>query len=180
MNTLTRERLNTTSIKPTAWSHFTLRVPIKASVRQLYKAWSTQEGLEKWFLRTATFEKNDGQLLNRSENAGRGATYQWRWHGYTDDIEEKKQVTDANGEDFFQFLFTCNCLVSVSIKSISADECMLELKQENIPDDRNAETNLFVHCQLGWTFYLTNLKSVYEHNIDLRNKDINLGKVITA
>jgi hypothetical protein len=57
---------------------------------------------------------------------------------------------------------------------------MVELRQQNIPEDENAETNLFVHCQTGWTFYLTNLKSVYEHQVDLRNKDNKLGKVVTA
>jgi hypothetical protein len=167
-------------MKSPDWSEFKLRIPVKAPIQDLYDAWSTQAGLEKWFLRQAIFKKRDNVLYDRHEHATRGAWYHWRWHGYTDDIEEIRQVTDANGKDFFQFLFTCNCLVSVSITPLSEKENMVELVQKNIPEDENAETNLFVHCQLGWSFYMTNLKSVMEYGIDLRNKDITLGKVITA
>jgi hypothetical protein len=31
-----------------------------------------------------------------------------------------------------------------------------------------------VQCQLGWTFYLANLKSVIEGGVDLRNKNVDL------
>lgn len=33
-------------------------------------------------------------------------------------------------------------------------------------------------CSNGWTFYLTNLKSVYEGGLDLRNKDEKLSAMI--
>ena len=167
-------------MKLNGWNRFTLKVPVNADVEQLYHAWSTRAGLEQWFLREALFKKKDNTLFAENEPAARGATYEWRWHGYTDDIEETKQVTEANGIDFFQFLFTCNCLVSVTIKKINSGTCMVELTQENIPDDSNAATNLYVQCQLGWTFYLANLKSVLEGGIDLRNKDEKLGRVINA
>ena len=167
-------------MKTESWSRFTLKVPINSDVQKLYYVWTTREGLERWFLRQAIFKKKDNTVYARNEPAMRGAYYHWRWHGYSDDIEETKQVTEANGKDFFQFLFTCNCLVSVSINPLHDGMCMVELTQENIPEDSNAETNLFVQCQLGWTFYLANLKSVMEGGLDLRNKDEKLGKVITA
>ncbi len=50
----------------------------------------------------------------------------------------------------------------------------------NIPANENPETFLYIQCQTGWTFYMTNLKSVYEHGIDLRNKNQDLKNVITA
>ena len=157
-----------------------MRVPIKASVTDLYRAWSTQEGLEKWFLRLAAFKKEDGSVYHPTESVTAGASYYWLWHGYGDDSNESRHVTDANGKDFFQFQFSGNCLVSVSIKPLPYDESMVELTQQNIPEDDRAESNLFVQCQLGWTFYLTNLKSVMEHGVDLRNKDEKIGKVVTA
>jgi hypothetical protein len=37
-----------------------------------------------------------------------------------------------------------------------------------------------VGCQLGWTFYLTNMKSIAEGGIDLRNRDIDFKNVVNA
>jgi hypothetical protein len=57
---------------------------------------------------------------------------------------------------------------------------MVNLRQHKIPDDSNPATNLFVGCQLGWTFYLTNMKSIFEGGIDLRNQDIDFKNVVNA
>ena len=35
-------------------------------------------------------------------------------------------------------------------------------------------------CLEGWTFYLTNLKSVIEGGLDLRNKNLDIKGVINA
>jgi len=51
----------------------------------------------------------------------------------------------------------------------------VELIQENIPEDADPSKNLFVQCQVGWTFYMANLKSVIEGGIDLRNKKLEVS-----
>jgi hypothetical protein len=54
------------------------------------------------------------------------------------------------------------------------------LTQEIIPVDEDSMKNFFVGCGEGWTFYLTNLKSIIEGGIDLRNKDTEIKKVINC
>ena len=49
--------------------------------------------------------------------------------------------------------------------------------------DREHETeqqHFYIECGKGWTFYMTNLKSILEGGLDLRNKNINLKQVINA
>ena len=46
------------------WTQFTKRIPINASIESVYELWTTQAGLEKWFLRKAEFTAVDGRLRN--------------------------------------------------------------------------------------------------------------------
>lgn len=155
------------------WNEFTVRGSFKASAEEVYRRWATQEGIESWFLRSSVFKNEAGQERGRNDFAQAGDHFAWLWHGYDDDVVEHRSVLAANGKDFFQFTFTGDCVVSVSIQERSG-LTIVELKQDLIPDDDNSETNLFVHCQVGWTFYLANLKSVLEGGVDLRNKDTTL------
>lgn len=158
------------------WSKFVLRLPVKKELQVIYNAWATKQGLERWFLRQADFFLENG---NPSLIPSKGDTYKWFWHGHPDSVFEKRKVLEANGKDFFQFEFSGGSVVSVRLKP-EGKLVMVELTQENIPADENPETHLYIQCQTGWTFYMTNLKSVYENSIDMRNKDENLKNVITA
>lgn len=155
------------------WNEFTVKANINAPVDVLYRLWATQDGIESWFLRSSVFKSATGQERSREEFAQAGDNFTWLWHGYTDDVVEHRKVLSANGKDFFQFTFTGDCVVSVSIHDKSGTS-IVELKQFLIPDDENSETNLFVHCQIGWTFYLANMKSVVEGGVDLRNKNVDM------
>jgi len=57
---------------------------------------------------------------------------------------------------------------------------IVELVQENIPDDDQGRLYYHLVCKTGWTFYLDNLKSLLEGGIDLRNKNANLANVINS
>lgn len=168
MSTLTHE-----------WSSFTLRIPIKADVASIYKAWATQEGLESWFLRLAEFTKQDGQVRHIHDFIQSNDWYHWLWHGHGDDTFERKEIIEANGVDSLKFGFTDECIVTVSI-SVELHETICTLTQERIPLDENPKTNLALGCSVGWTFYLANLKSVLEGGIDLRNKNEMLKDVVNS
>lgn len=167
------------SISTATWNTFTLKVPVRADVQTIYKAWATQEGIERWFLRSAKYSDGNGVARRSTELVQKGDRFHWLWHGYTDDAFEKRSVTDANGRDKFQFEFSGNCLVTVTLEP-HGGITVIRLVQERIPEDNNPSTNLFVGCQLGWTFYLANLKSIMEGGIDLRNRDVTLQQVINA
>jgi hypothetical protein len=42
------------------WSRFTVRIPVKASTEDLYRAWATRKGIENWFLRMSAYGHPDG------------------------------------------------------------------------------------------------------------------------
>lgn len=151
------------------WSKFKITADIDIDVRSMYEAWATPEGLESWFLRKADFFAIAGRQREPHEFIKKEDTYSWYWHGYDDTTVESGQVLEANGTDFVKFTFSGGSIVSVNIMA-KLGITIVELTQENIPEESDPLKNLYVQCQTGWTFYLTNLKAVMEGCKDLRNK----------
>jgi hypothetical protein len=155
------------------WSKFTICGDYHVDMRTLYLAWATPGGLEKWFLRKANFYTVPMRLRASDEQISKEDTYAWYWHGYDNSVLQKGSILEANGQDFLKFTFTDDSIVSVSL-STRNDLTIIELEQENIPLESDPEKNLFVQCQIGWTFYMANLKSIMEGGKDLRNKRVEL------
>ena len=158
---------------------FIKRISIHATPNEVFSAWSTQDGLESWFLRRAEFTKTDGTMRGRNEPIQDGDKYLWIWHGYGDDVYEQRKIVHSNGVDQLSFEFTGNCLVTVNAKK-ERGETICELIQERIPFSDDITDSLYILCGEGWTFYLTNLKSILEGGIDLRNKNMELTKLVNA
>jgi hypothetical protein len=156
------------------WTSFTLAGDYNIDIRSLYKAWATTEGLEKWFLRKANFYTVPRRTREPEEFIMKEDTYAWYWHGYNDDVFEKGQILEANGTDFLKFTFSGGSIVSINIESRNGIS-LVELTQENIPIESDPSKNLFIQCQIGWTFFMTNLKSVIEGGADLRNKRLEVN-----
>lgn len=161
------------------WSQFLLRININTEPQKIYDAWATQAGLESWFLRQAEFKRPDGVLRTLTEHFQKGDSYEWRWHGYPDDVVERREVLDANGHDMLRFGFSGDCVVTVRVVR-EANETLAELTQGNIQPDEQSRIAYYYGCSIGWTFYLANLKSVLEGGLDLRNKNMDLPNVVNA
>ena len=82
-------------------------------------------------------------------------------------------------KDFFKFSFgkAGNCTVRIFKEQ---EETIVELLQDNIPDDEQGKQFWHVGCKTGWTFYLANMKSLYENGIDLRNKNEKLQQMLNS
>ena len=156
------------------WTKFIVKADFNTDVRTLYQAWTTPEGLESWFLRKANFYAIAGRLREPHESILKEDVYEWYWHGFDDSAVEKGEVLEVNSIDFLKFTFSGGSIVSVSIASRNGLS-ILELTQENIPEESDPSKNLLVQCQVGWTFYLANLKSIVEGGIDLRNKRMEIS-----
>ncbi len=161
------------------WSTFKLRVPIRSNSENIYKAWATTEGLENWFLRKATFLKNDGTAKERTALIEESDNYEWLWHGWDDETVERGTILRANGRDSLQFSFGKAGNVTVIIKK-ELEEMIVELVQDEIPVDEQGQVYYHIGCTKGWLFYLTNLKSILEGGVDLRNKNVGLKDVINS
>lgn len=157
------------------WTRFTLKIPVKASLHILYEAWTKPLELEKWFLREADYSDAKGNATAKNVFAGAGSSYAWQWYSY--DMTENGKINEANGKDHVQFTFAGKCLVDVKFSQRDSD-VVVELTQKNIPTDDDSKVNIRLGCHTGWSFFLANLKSVYEGGIDLRNKDNDLHGMV--
>ena len=161
------------------WKQFTKRITIDAAPEAIFSAWSSQQGLERWFLRLAQFQKPDGALRGRSEPVQKGDQYKWLWFGYSDAIVEEKEILSTNEKDELEFSFSGGCFVRVTIKE-EGGETICELQQTMPMDDEAEQRYFFIECGKGWTFYMTNLKSILEGGVDLRNKNEGIQNLINA
>ena len=161
------------------WKQFTKRITIDAESKAIFDAWSTQQGLESWFLRLAQFNDAGGTLRRKDEPVQKGDRYKWLWYGYSDAIAEEKEILYTNGEDELEFSFSGGCVVKVTIKQ-ERGEIICELQQTMPMDDEAEQRYFFIECGKGWTFYMSNLKSILEGGIDLRNKNEEIQNVINA
>ena len=161
------------------WSEFKLRVNIKAPASKAYEAWTTADGLTSWFLRKAIFADARGATRADNELIAAGDSYEWYWHGYPDSVVERGKILESNGADRFSFTFSVGCPVTISIYT-QHGETIVELVESGLPTDDEAMLKHYVGDSKGWIFYLTNLKSVLEGGLDLRNKKTELTNVITS
>ena len=161
------------------WNHFTKRITINAPKREIYRAWTTQEGMEKWFLRKAEFKDRNKNLRRMDESVQPGDTYEWTWFGYPDSVHEHHTILETNGVDYLKFRFSGGCIVEVTIKDEN-HETVCEVSQDMVPAEEQKRLMFFIECSKGWTFYMTNLKSILEGGIDLRNKNEAIQSVINA
>ena len=74
-----------------------------------------------------------------------------------------------NDKDELRFDFSGGCEMKVTIEK-EVGEIICELQQTMAMDDEAEQRYFFIDCGKGWTFYMTNLKSILEGGIDLRTK----------
>ncbi|APG59139.1 SRPBCC family protein [Christiangramia salexigens] len=158
----------------TDWTTFKVEVPIKADPQRIKDAWSTQETLEKWFLKSAEFTTPKAKRRERNEKIHPGDIFLWRWHGWPDATLENGEIIYPEKDEFLRFIFGKTGTVGVSVLTKN-DQTILSLVQENIPEDERSRMDYHVGCKTGWTFYLLNLKSFLLGGPDLRNKDASLS-----
>ena len=161
------------------WSRFVVRINVNAPVDKLYQAWATREGMEYWFLRLSEYKKANNELRGNKEHVEKEDNYKWLWHGWPDETVEYGTILDCNEKDFIKFSFgkAGNCAVTIKKEE---GENIVELVQDSIPTDEQGMHYWHLGCKTGWTFYLANMKSLYEGGIDLRNRNEKLQQVINS
>lgn len=157
------------------WTQFSRSIAVKAPIRSIYHAWTIPNELERWFLSEARFFDASDKQIDKTNQIVAGNRYEWHWHLW--DGTETGILTESNGTDHLQFTFAGDCLVDVKLSEYELGT-ILKLSQTNIPTDEKSKVNVRLGCDSGWSFYLVNLKSIYEGGIDLRNKDKNLKMML--
>lgn len=157
------------------WTRYTKRIAVKAPLPLIYDAWTTSQELERWFLEEVKFYDTDNNLIGKQAPVKNGFTYKWKWHLYDDILKDK--MLEANGKDFLRFKFDGESIVEIRLTT-DRHFTIVELTHKNIPTDDESKQLIRLGCASGWTFYLINLKSIYEGGLDLRNKDEYLPTMI--
>ena len=151
------------------WDTFTKRIHINSPIDSVYRSWATPSELETWFLKRARFrsdrvERNPDELIQKDDQ------FSWNWHNW--DFTEEGTVLKANGRDSISFTFGDGGEVDVLLDA-SDEHTEVTLTQSDIPTDDESKMDIFVGCNSGWTFWLTNLKAYLEHGITLHATGLN-------
>jgi uncharacterized protein YndB with AHSA1/START domain len=151
------------------WGKFTKRIIINSPIDSVYRSWATKSEIETWFLEQADYQSSDGTYRKPGEPVQKGDQFSWKWHNW--DFTEQGEVLKANGSDLISFTFGAGGKVDVSLKE-SNSSTEVSLTQYEIPTDDKSKMDIFVGCNTGWTFWLTNLKAYLEHGITLHAKGL--------
>jgi len=157
------------------WTQFKRRVFIAASPEAVFAAWAKPGEIVKWFIAQADYTSPKGDLRGKDEIVQVGDRYHWRWH---QDLEAGGEILSVQEGRSLQFTFgdkepgsSEKILVSVEVSQSGNGDTALDLTQENMADTLEAHSNWHLGCNLGWSFFMTNLKAFLEHGVDLRETD---------
>jgi uncharacterized protein YndB with AHSA1/START domain len=139
---------------PVDFTQLRLCVLVDAPVETVFEAWTTSPGLARWFV-TASFAP---------EWVEEGTRYRWTW---ANDYSEEGEITQLEGPSLLAFTFGTDVGVVVRFGEVDG-RTMVELVQHHSHASVEDRQETYVGCYQGWTFYLTNLKSVLETGADLR------------
>ncbi len=147
------------------WKRLDQVIYVEAPRESLYAAWATAEGLVGWCSMEAVLTDADGAEVPPGGTAVVGGGFKFTWHtGHT----ESGEYLEANGIDRLRYTFGEGIEVTVTLEDVGDGSVLVRLQQTQ---DRSPEENLRIMLGFkeGWAFYLTNLKSVLEGGLDLRD-----------
>jgi len=148
---------------------FVLKIPFHGNRERAFELLATSRGLESWFLGKVDFFDGKKHLIANGSPLNAGDTFEWVWQkGH----RLKGTVLKYIYGEIFEFTFGTDFVVAFTLKDISPGRItQISLTQSNLnPTDSNEFG--FLNCCVCWTFFLTNLKSVGENQIDLRETEI--------
>ena len=143
---------------------FTLKIWVKSDVDQLRRAWTNSDELQRWFLSKASYFDQAGEEV---KEAVEGGSYRWEWIEGTSD--EAKVIILEDHTLLFGW-FSGKGTVKVEFEP-QGHETLVRLTQEMREGTPNEILEAQLDCKTGWVFFLTNLKSVFEGGIDLRETE---------
>ncbi|MBP9096001.1 MAG: SRPBCC domain-containing protein [Ignavibacteria bacterium] len=147
---------------------FTHAIILKSRIEEVYEYISTSSGIVKWFIGKAKYFYKDSHIRLGNEKARKGDSFLWNW--LNKDLELKGVVTESSDNKLFSFTFSPLFFVSIELTKTEENDTRLTLRQE-YQDSASKNDFAYINCCTCWVFFMTNLKSVIEYGIDLREKE---------
>jgi uncharacterized protein YndB with AHSA1/START domain len=149
------------------WSAFTVHFYYRATRDEVFRAWATAAGLSGFFIGSARHAAPGGGVRAQDEVVAAGDTYAWAFlHGLS---LTGTFLACVPGERV-AFTFGDAMQVDVTLRSVG-DQVEVRLHQTGCGQDESARAWQHLNCRSCWVYFLTNLKSVLEHGVDLRDHD---------
>lgn len=138
------------------WSQFKLKIFINKPVSKVFQAWTDEKILTEWFpVKTILEPRKGGHLY-----------FEWLWGDKLDtkviSIAKNKSITFPFGSKGEK--------VRVRVKKEGLG-CICEIHQYDMKISPESKWSMHKGCEVGWAFFLANLKAYLEHGIDLRSHD---------
>ncbi len=156
------------------WTQFEREIFIQADLDIVFKAWAKPSEITKWFIATADVKSTDNRPRPADEIVQAGDHYHWRWH---QDLQADGTILDVIENEKLQFTFgdkepgsAEKIIVTLHFEDLG-DTTSITLRQENLPDTEQGHVQWYMGCNMGWSFFMTNLKAFLEHGVDLRETD---------
>ncbi|OLS28384.1 MAG: hypothetical protein HeimC2_07300 [Candidatus Heimdallarchaeota archaeon LC_2] len=156
------------------WSKFKRKIYIKAPLIDIFDAWTKPHNITTWFIKEAKYTDRTGNNRAQDETVQNGDEYYWDWH---QNLQSSGKVIEVVPNKLFKFTFGNKekgsdekVIVSVEFKS-GDGETEYTLTQENMGGADLDMAQYHLSCNMGWSFFMTNMKAVYENGIDLREHD---------
>jgi len=149
------------------WTQFRVSMIYRAPLPAVFGAWATPAGLESFFIAEGDHRGPDAKRRAGGEIVTRGDTYHWRWlHG----IDLPGEVLAVEPDRSVAYTFGSDMRIDVSFaeRSGAIEVCVHQTGCATEDPDRAWQ---HLNCRSCWVYFLTNLKSVLEHGIDLRDRD---------
>jgi uncharacterized protein YndB with AHSA1/START domain len=157
------------------WTRFEGRIFLNATPDEVYRAWAVPENIVKWFIASAEYRTAETTIRPSTEPVTAGDSYHWEWH---QDLSARGTILEAVENERLVFTFGDKepgsdekIVVTVEVLPEEEGVTLLRLIQENMSDTPQAHVSWHMQCNLGWSFFMTNLKGLLEYGVDLRETD---------
>lgn len=145
-----------TKSKKYDWTQFTEKIEIRATPERVFKAWTSEKEIVKWFVSEAILQpKKGGRFFMK----------------FVTGVSGDETILSIKKNHSFSFSFGPDGeAVEVTVKKTKkGTDCILH--QYGMKETPQAKVNWHMGCRNGWVFFLTNLKAYLEKKIDLRSHD---------
>lgn len=161
------------------WTDFRQIEYIKAPKGAVFEKWITSKNIVEWFVAEATYKYNGTMFRKPDEKVKPGDKYTWT---FFQGIEMEGTILDIIDNEYLSFTFGKkepgseeDVIVEIFFSCDPPERTILELHQKNIADSEFGYVNYNLSCMIGWCYFLTNLRSVFESGYDLREKEKELA-----
>ena len=146
------------------WSQFHVRMYYLAPLPQVFRRFSTAEGLESFFIYKAQHLSADGASRAADKIVQSGDLYHWT---YVHDFEHGGTYTHVERDRLVQFTFGTMSVAIHFRETEGATE--VDLHQTNCAIEDPERAWQHVNCRSCWIYFLTNLRSVLAGGPDVRD-----------